>query len=68
MARVGGLLAPLISSYIDHFMLVLGILGGVSFFVAFILRETLGRKMEDKIDSGGEDLKLVEEGSYSRLE
>ena len=68
MARVGGLIAPLLSSYISHFMLVLGILGLVSFFVAFVLRETLGKKMEDKISGGEEDeLKLVEEGPYNKL-
>lgn len=49
MGKVGGLVAPLLSSLISDFMLVLGILGGVSFFITFLLKETKGEKMEDKI-------------------
>ena len=48
-ARFGGLAAPLISSYIYHFMLILGSMAFLSFLAALILRETLGKKMEDSI-------------------
>lgn len=50
IARFGGLGAPLISSYIYHFMLILGSMSLLSFLAALILRETLGRKMEDSVE------------------
>ena len=50
IARFGGILAPLISSTFYHFMLILGGMGCISFILAFFLRETLGREMEDLIE------------------
>ena len=42
MASVGGLVAPLFSSYIDHFMLIFGALAALSFVASLFLRETKG--------------------------
>ena len=61
MARVGGLIAPLLSSYIDHFMFELGVLRAASFFISFLLRETLGKKRGTRLREP-DDIKLVEDG------
>lgn len=59
-ARFGGLAAPLISSYLYHFMLVLGSLSLLSFLAALILRETKGQKMEDALEPSQDDYQLIE--------
>ena len=50
IARFGGILAPLISTACSHFMLILGVVGLLSFILAFKLKETRGQAMPDLID------------------
>ena len=47
LARIGGIIAPLIPSYFDNFMLIFGIVGGASFVLSLFLKETKGLKMKD---------------------
>ena len=47
LARIGGIIAPLIPSYFDNFMMIFGIVAGISFILSMFLKETKGLKMKD---------------------
>ncbi len=49
-ARVGGIVAPLIPSFIPNFMLFEGIVAAVSLVVSLLLIETKGRPMKDEVE------------------
>ena len=50
-ARVGGIVAPLIPSFMPSFMLFEGIVAAVSLVLSSILIETKGRAMKDDINN-----------------
>ena len=56
-ARVGGILAPLVSQVTGdrYFMIVFGILGCLSCFGSFALKETRDAKMEDNLETSFRD-------------
>ncbi len=57
-ARVGGILAPLVSQVTGdrYFMLVFGVLGVLSCLGSWALKETKGQKMEDNINQSMDEL------------
>lgn len=52
-ARVGGIVAPLIPSFMPSFMLFEGIVAAVSLVLSFTLIETKGRAMKDEVNTRG---------------
>ena len=48
-ARVGGMLAPPVSSSVPHFMLLIASLGVLAFLLAIPLKETRGVEMPDLV-------------------
>ena len=50
-ARVGGIVAPLIPSFMPSFMLFEGIVAAVSLVLSFTLIETKGRAMKDEVNT-----------------
>ena len=50
LARVGGILAPMIPSLVPHFMYMQGSIALLGFLLSFLLIETKKRPMEDELE------------------